>query len=463
MADTGGSPAKIRPVGGTENSWCKAASGGTGITVLFILVTRKPDFNLLQNSITKLQNTHPILRAKLNYDPSTSTFTFLIPCFSSLDLHSVDLQSTNSIIQSHLGGGSNVDSFQILLEHELNNNPWLNLDRSVSSRSVDVMHASVYEMEGEKWAVMLKVHTGVCDRSAAVALMKELTALMKNDGVGNVDEAREVSLGVEECIPNGKMSKPFWSRGVDMLGYSLNSFRLSNLEFVDPNSERCSRVVRLLLDSDHTTKLLEGCKTRGIKLCGVLSAAALIAARLSKSLLDGEWEKYAVVTLIDCRKLLEPVLSNHHIGFYHSAILNTHDLKGGEELWELARRTYTSFADAKNSNKHFSDMADLNFLMCRAIENPGLTPSSSLRTSFISVFEDPVIDDDEANEKNKELGIEDYLGCASTHGVGPTIAIFDTIRHGKLDCACVYPFPLHSREQMQSLIDDMKRILIECL
>lgn len=257
MADTGGSPAKIRPVGGTENSWCKAASGGTGITVLFILVTRKPDFNLLQNSITKLQNTHPILRAKLNYDPSTSTFTFLIPCFSSLDLHSVDLQSTNSIIQSHLGGGSNVDSFQILLEHELNNNPWLNLDRSVSSRSVDVMHASVYEMEGEKWAVMLKVHTGVCDRSAAVALMKELTALMKNDGVGNVDEAREVSLGVEECIPNGKMSKPFWSRGVDMLGYSLNSFRLSNLEFVDPNSERCSRVVRLLLDSDHTTKLLE--------------------------------------------------------------------------------------------------------------------------------------------------------------------------------------------------------------
>lgn len=108
-------------------------------------------------------------------------------------------------------------------------------------------------------------------------------------------------------------------------------------------------------------------------------------------------------------------------------------------------------------------MADLNFLMCRAIENPGLTPSSSLRTSFISVFEDPVIDDDEANEKNKELGIEDYLGCASTHGVGPTIAIFDTIRHGKLDCACVYPFPLHSREQMQSLIDDMKRILIECL
>ena len=105
-------------------------------------------------------------------------------------------------------------------------------------------------------------------------------------------------------------------------------------------------------------------------------------------------------------------------------------------------------------------MADLNFLMCRAIENPGLTPSSSLRTSFISVFEDPVID--ETNEKYNEMGIEDYVGCASVHGVGPSIAIFDTIRDGKLDCACVYPYPLHSREQMQELIDNMRKILIDC-
>lgn len=114
-----------------------------------------------------------------------------------------------------------------------------------------------------KWAVMIKVHTGVCDRTAAVALLKELTGLMKSsNGGGDLGESggikeREVSLGVEEYIPSGKMSKPFWSRGVDMLGYSLNSFRLSNLEFVDPDSRRSSRVVRLMLDSDHTSKLLE--------------------------------------------------------------------------------------------------------------------------------------------------------------------------------------------------------------
>ncbi|KAJ8422623.1 hypothetical protein Cgig2_026200 [Carnegiea gigantea] len=185
-----------------------------------------------------------------------------------------------------------------------------------------------------------------------------------------------------------------------------------------------------------------------------------MAARLFKGIPDGQWEKYAVVTLTDCRKLLEPSLSSHHVGFYHSAILNTHDMNGGEELWELARRTYNSFRDAMNADKHFTDMADLNFLMCRAIENPVLTPASSLRTAFISVFEDPVID--ETNDKCKEMGIEDYVGCASVHGVGPSIAIFDTVRDGKLDCACVYPYPLHSREQMQELIDNMRKILIDC-
>ena len=37
----------------------------------------------------------------------------------------------------------------------------------------------------------------------------------------------EVSLGIEDYIPSGKGNKPFWARGIDMLGYSLNSSRLS--------------------------------------------------------------------------------------------------------------------------------------------------------------------------------------------------------------------------------------------
>lgn len=130
-----------------------------------------------------------------------------------------------------------------------------------------------------------------------------------------------------------------------------------------------------------------------------------------------------------------------------------------EALWELAKRSYTSFVNAMNCNKHFSDMSDLNYLMCKAIDNPGLTPSSSLRTALISVFEDPVFVD--SGEMAGEIGLEDFVGCASAHGVGPSLALFDTIRNGKLDCACIYPWPLHSKEQIEGLVDHMKRILVE--
>lgn len=68
---------------------------------------------------------------------------------------------------------------------------------------------------------------------------------------------------------------------------------------------------------------------------------------------------------------------------------------------------------------------------------------------------------EESSESHQEIGLEDYVGCSSVHGVGPTVAVFDTIRDGRLDCTCVYPSPLHSREQIEGLIDEMKRILVE--
>lgn len=78
----------------------------------------------------------------------------------------------------------------------------------------------------------------------------------------------------------------------------------------------------------------------------------------------------------------------------------------------------------------------------------------------MSVFEDPVID--QSSEMRREvIGVEDFMGCASVHGIGPSIAIFDKITDGSLDCVCVYPAPLHSRQQMQELVDNMKGILVE--
>lgn len=288
-----------------------------------------------------------------------------------------------------------------------------------------------------------------------MALLKELLGLI----TGREMEGRYgMSLPVEVLVPKGKGDKPFWLRGVDLVGYSLNSLRLSNLGFEDVCSSRCSQVVRLQLNRDETHRLLAGCNKREIKLCGALVAAGLIAANSCMNLTNKHSENYAVATLIDCRNILDPVLHDHNLGFYFSAILNTHAINEGEELWEVAKRCYLALSNAMNWNKHFTDMGDLNFLMCKAIDNPGLTSSSSLRTAFMTVFESTVMGD--SCNSLGDVGLEDYIGCSSVHGVGPSIAVFDTIRDGRLDCACVYPSPLHSRKQMQVLIDRMKKILV---
>ncbi|CAN1141893.1 hypothetical protein LINPERPRIM_LOCUS25714 [Linum perenne] len=463
-----------RPVGGTEYSWCKAVPGGTGITVLSLLLSKPPNIPLLQNALRRLQISHPILRSKLRFHAAANNFSFVTPSSTNgLQIRQFDLSSTADIIRT-----VSVDEIQkfsitphqLVLEHEINENPWTDNHPNESGdvqddNDKDLFFVSLYSLSETRWLLAIRLHTGACDRSSAVALLAELLQLIAGNGGGGIEKEvemeREIGLGIEEYIPSGKANKPFWARGKDMLGYSLNALRTSNLEFVDAaGSPRCSRMVRLLLSSDDTAKLVAGCKSRKIKLSSALAAAAMIAARSSKDLPDHlQYEKYSIATLLDCRSILDPVLSIHHLGFYHSAITNSHDVNGEDELWELAERCYTSFANAKNNNKHFSDMSDLNYLMVKAIENPGLTPSSAQRTALVSVFEEAMID--ESNDLHSQIGVEDFIGCASVHSVGPSLAVFDTIRDGKLDCACVYPWPLHSREQMHKFVDDMKRILVD--
>ncbi|XP_023540823.1 uncharacterized protein LOC111801084 [Cucurbita pepo subsp. pepo] len=461
MSDPPAGESKSRPVGGTEYSWCRAAPGGTGTTVLGLLLSKPPDLPNLQSTLHSLQNLHPILRSKIHYDPSRRDFSFLTPPSPLLHLQILDLTAAARAIASHPDADDpSVSDFHKILEHEINITTWL--DPNYPSYSdTDVMFASVYTINDGQWAVFLRLHTAVCDRTAATALLRELLAAASGENEGGefeIGDHGEIGLGIEDLIPNGKANKPLWARGLDMLGYSLNSFRLANLEFKDANSPRFSQMIRLKMNSDTTEKLLAGCKLRGIKVCGALAAAGLIATRCSKDLPLYHKEKYGVVTLNDCRSLLNPPLTTHHLGFYHSAILNTHDISAEDTLWEVAKRCYFAFSNAKDNNKHFSDMSDLNFLMCKAIENPGLTPSSSMRTALISVFEDPIF---EAFSPAQEyLGLHDYIGCASAHGVGPSIAFFDMIRDGQLDCACVYPFPLFSRDQMNQIVDEMKKILV---
>ncbi|XP_050227659.1 uncharacterized protein LOC126677196 [Mercurialis annua] len=443
-----------RVVGSTEHGWCSAVPGGTGIVVLAILTSKPPETSKLETALHKLQKSHPILRSRLHCDISTKSFSFSTSPTHFIKVKTFNLLSTLTILETN-SSAQNQSPLHLILEHELNQNTWSDSKMIVN----DILFATVYAVPDAKWAIVLRLHAAACDRTTAVSLLKELLVAMVGDHEMEAGQVKgEISLAIEDLVPEGKCKKSLWVRGLDLLAYSVTSFKLTNLKFKDAKSARCSQVVRFQLSQNETQKILQGCKTREIKLCSALGAAGLIAAQTTKSPLN-KHRKYAIVNLTDCRSLLHPPLSDHHFGFYHSVIINTHVIKGGENLWELAKKVYMEFANYKKCNRHFTDMADLNFLMCKAIENPSLTSSSSLRTSILSVFEDSVIE--YSDNKKKEIGLEDYMGCASAHGIAPSIAIFDTIRDGKLDCVCVYPSPLHSREQMQDFVDKLKGVLID--
>ncbi|CAN1141892.1 hypothetical protein LINPERPRIM_LOCUS25713 [Linum perenne] len=473
-----------RVLGGTEQSWSRAVPGGTGIAVLAILTSHSPNSTTLQTALHKLQINHPILRSRLHHS-SSSPATIVTAAKPFVTVTELNLLQTLNILESNNNITSTTPTLQLILEHELNNNLWTSSSSS-STSSEDMLFATTYALPKEKWVMVLRLHVAACDRTTAVSLLKELLTL-----VGSKEEKKwpwaegngEVELGIEKLIPGGKNKKSMWSRGLNMVSYSLGSFRLTNLKFVDAKSPRRSQVVRLQLDHHQTRKLLDGCEKAEIKLCGALTAAGMIAAaqmmRKNINYNGGvdvtKQRKFGIVTLTDCRPILQPSLSPHHFGFYHSAIMNTHVLKvkGGSSsshsttsynLWEVAQKAYLAFKSYKDNHRQFTDMADINFLMTTALDNPSLTPSSALRTSLMSVFEDTVVDNSSSSSEGADVreavGLLDYMGCASVHGIGPSIAVFDTLREGKLDCVCVYPSPLHSREQMEEFVEKMKTVLI---
>ncbi|KAK1437934.1 hypothetical protein QVD17_03734 [Tagetes erecta] len=448
-----------RLLGGTEQSCCKAVAGGTGITVLALQVSKEPNVALFKKALQKLQNDHPVLNYMLHKNNSTSFIINPPLTPDHLPLNIINQLKTTELLMSHGSNATMYPPLHVILEHELNINEWC--DHVTSVGGLQLWFANVYTLPDKKWVLVLRLHAGICDRTTAVSLLKELKEAMGAEGGGGGYKEKG-NVGIEELIPVEKAKKTIWARGMDMVTYSVKSFTLTNLKFKDAKSARRSEVVRLKMSTQETHMLLTGCELRGIKLCGALVAATLLAAYSSnkqRHTSKNNRKKYGVVFLNDCRAYLQPSLSTHEFGFYHSAISTSHDVKGEENLWELATKIYTTFEKSKNNNRHFSDMTDVNFLVSKAIANPSLTPSSSLRSSLVSAFEDPIIEN--FSDIDHELGLDDYIGCASTHGIGPSVGLFDTIRDGQLDCACVYPAPLHSREQMEELIAKMKNVLVE--
>ena len=257
-----------RPVGGIEYSWCRYVTGGTGIAVLALLVSKAPDIPCLQNAIYKLQNTHPILKSKLHSNTTTKTYSFIISSTPFVQIKSFNVPSTLSIIES-LSSPNNhsISCFHLILEHELNQNTWSSSeDNNCAScngiTTNDMFFATIYALPDTKWVLVFRLHASGCDRTTMVSLLRELLMLVgEEDGGGLVNEMGknkgEIGLKIKDLIPNKKVKKNVWARGVAMLSYSFSSLRFTNLKFKDTMSPRSSQVVRLQMNQNETKKILD--------------------------------------------------------------------------------------------------------------------------------------------------------------------------------------------------------------
>lgn len=502
-----------RMVGGTEYSWCKAVSRGTGITVLALLFDAdKVVPSLLQPALDHIQAIHPRLRSRLLWIHGRPALSV-----SPVPLVKLQVVHAHDFLQAHEPDpreDSQGDEWLRLVETELNiNSEWREQHHCLEPKPmmalrlyVDI-HPSPAQPEccSSRSLLVFRLHTAICDRASAATVLTELLHTMcrlrsasatcnSNDNTSTNDpstfagedlsplndpstfaeeylspsrhllpqekEAAGISLvAIEDAIPKGMADKPFWAHGVDILGYSLGSRRHAMLPFLNVEQlERRSETTCLKLSVGDTQKLFKECSVQRTNRLGALTAAGLKATAILKKL-GSRSEHYAVVTLLDCRPLLEPVLSKSTVGFYHSAILNTHQVSEGVDFWELARRCSGAVEGAVSRRKHFRDMGDVGLLMCQAMQTPQLTPFASMRTSTLVIFEEAMVDELAADAR-REVGLLEYIGCSSVHGVGPSIAIFDTLRQGALHCTCVYPSPLHSRTQITHLLHTMMRILV---
>ncbi|XP_076947506.1 uncharacterized protein LOC143619460 [Bidens hawaiensis] len=310
------SESQTRLLGDTEQNWCKAVAGGTGITALALQVSKEPNIPLFKKALQKLQDNHPILNSMLHKNTSTGSTSFIMnPPVPHLRLNIISQLKTSELLRTLTSRGSNesLSPLHVILEHELNINDWSDITtRSSCMGGLHLWFANAYTLPDQKWVLVLRLHAVICDRTTAVSFLKELKEAMGGEGGGYKEKG---NVGIEELIPVGKAKKTFWAHGKDMVAYSVNSLTLTNLKFKDVKSPRHSEVVRLKMSSQETHMLLAECKLRGIKLCGALVAATLLAAYSSKRRPNrNHRKKYGVVFLNDCRAYLQPSLSAHDFG-----------------------------------------------------------------------------------------------------------------------------------------------------
>ncbi|KAJ7514043.1 hypothetical protein O6H91_23G024200 [Diphasiastrum complanatum] len=458
-----------RSLGASEENWTRSTAGGTGIAVFGIALKRHVDINSIELAAKKVAENHALLRVqiaetskgKLSFELKPEPWT---PAIEELPWPTVVEGENNSGVlvlpdaHKHPGLSS---ALHEIVTNELNISF---LDSDKAGYPLDIFQIHVYfQKHHHQTIIILRFHSGAFDRHSSVVAAQEFLSSLnaavdgKDAPLSTASDKNGVFPSMEDLIPKGKASKGFLKKGLDAVGYAVNSVKNSLLPFqpgfaAQKQQPFRSEILSYTLGISGTEALMAACKKENTTYAAALAAAILKAAANVKELKDKKQDAFSFTSVLSCRPFFEPPLEDLVLGNYSAGLPQDEQVKENVSFWDLARRVSASTQKELSKSRQFSELSVLNMLFSQVLKHPSLTPNSSLRTSLFTLFVDGPVKIQV--DKLENLHLAGTFGpFASMHFIGPCLCVGEALNKGpELSLSFIYPTPVYSRSQLEAFV-----------
>ncbi|EFJ04195.1 hypothetical protein SELMODRAFT_432639 [Selaginella moellendorffii] len=465
-----------RELGSSEENWTRCTAGGTGIGIFGMAlrqIVQTPSILLAAKAVCE---NHSMLRAQLVPDAKSSSKKLAFEV-RSVDSFAPVVESLPWPEEGTLGSCDGDEealvksALQAVVTNELNL-PF-HKEHKELDHTVDIFQIHVYEEASSGSSIIvLRFHSGACDRYSSSTAAQEFVAALDRCVEAGVECERQEQQRqdrdgllpcMEDLVPKSKASKGFFKKGIDAVGYALNSSKSALLPFQPGFTKQPhatpfrSEILSYSLGKPGTEDFFAACKRESTTIAAALSAAFLkTAASVTK---EKKQDTFSFTNVLDCRGYFEPPLDASVVGNYSAGLPHDEQVKEGVPFWDLARQISSSTEKNLAKSRHFSELSVLNMLLSQVIKHPSVTPSSSMRTALFTVFVDGPTKCSWGNVKNLKLA--GTIGpLASMHYVGPCFSVAEALLDGpELSLTFVYTTPMYSRSQLQDLVSSSLDLL----
>ncbi|XP_057827028.2 uncharacterized protein LOC131038564 [Cryptomeria japonica] len=467
-----------RPLSQSEENWAKLTDQGTGIAACGIALKRYVEEIQITKALHELMDHYAIARARIVENNKGKLY---LQVHNSPAKPTVKEKSWPNVDHSIFNPGVlelQNDDENHTLSLALNqivcseiNIPFLNINK-IAAPPLDVLEVHFYRNSSmPQTIIVIRIHSGACDRTSCCVMVKHFLTALNAIVEGRKPEfpdspgKNELTSPMEDMIPKGKADKGFLTKGLDVLGYALDSKKYSllpfNPEFTKMPNNGCfmSDIVTYNLGREGTNALYSACKKENTTLTAALASAYLQTASNIKELKEKKLNQFCFTGVLDCRPYFEPPLAENALGNYSAGILQGAQVKNDISFWDLARLISSKTEKEVRKHKHFSELPVLAMLVRQVMKHPSLTPNSSKRSGLFTLFfgEPGKIEWKDMDS----LNVAGSLGpVASMHAVGPCFCACESMREGPDLCiSFIFATPVFTKDQMHCFATSVFELL----